>query len=88
MSILNCGHSDFHKKMEAYMIEPMDTLDEQQKAWVHSDQREASLFPDSGDEAEFSDLIFEMNSKLENLADLCQRLSFSMKELSQVLKVR
>lgn len=70
------------------MIEPIDTLDEQQKDWVRSDQRDASLFPEQGDEAEFSDLIFEMNSKLENLADLCQRLSFSMKELSQVLKIK
>lgn len=70
------------------MIGPMDTLDEQQKSWVHSDPRDASLFPEQEDETEFSDLIFEMNSKLENLTDLCQRLSFSMRELSQVLKVR
>lgn len=70
------------------MIGPMDTLDEQQKNWVHSDQRDTLLFPESGDEAEFSDLIFEMNSKLDNLTDLCQRLSFSMRELSQVLKIR
>jgi len=70
------------------MMGPMDTIEEQQNSWEQSEQQGSLLFRETGDDAEFSDLIFEMNSKLDTLTDLCQRLSFSMRELSQVLKIK
>lgn len=51
-------------------------------------KKQESLFPEVGDEAESSDLISELNAKIEELEDLCGRLSFSMREISQVLKVK
>jgi hypothetical protein len=58
-----------------------------QDFWVDLNTRE-SLFPDVGDDLESSDLIVELHSKLEELEDLCGRLSFSMREISQVLKIK
>ena len=58
-----------------------------QEFWEELKKQE-SLFPDSGDEFESTDLIMELNLKLEELEDLCSQLSFSMRELSQVLKIR
>ncbi len=70
-------------------MEPMDAISKKrQEDWVHSNSSEALLFPEAEDNTAFSDLIVEMNFKLETLTDLCQRLSFSMRELRQVLKIK
>lgn len=69
------------------MMGPTDTI-ENQTSWTPADPSDALLFPETGEDAEFSDLICEMNSKLDDLADLCQRLSFSMREIGQILKIK
>lgn len=68
------------------MTGPLDPI-QGQEFWEELKKQE-SLFPDVGDEFESTDLIVELNAKLEELGDLCGRLSFSMREISQVLKVK
>jgi hypothetical protein len=68
------------------MTGPLDPV-QGQEFWEEL-QKQESLFPDVGDEFESTDLIVELNAKLEELEDLCGRLSFSMREISQVLKIK
>ncbi len=68
------------------MTGPLDPL-QGQEFWEEL-KKQASLFPDVGDEFGSTDLIVELNTKIEELEDLCGRLSFSMKEISQVLKIK
>lgn len=66
------------------MVGPIDPMQGPQKVWDEVETTE-SLFPES--EIESSDLILELNTKIERLQELCNRLSFSLREISQVLKV-
>ena len=68
------------------MTGPLDPV-KGQEFWEVLKKQE-SLFPEVGDESESTDLISELNAKLEELEDLCGRLSFSMREISQVLKIK
>ncbi len=68
------------------MMGPMDPALGQ----THWDElkKQETLFPEIGEEFESTDLIVELNHKIEELEDLCGRLSFSMREIGQVLKIK
>ncbi len=68
------------------MMGPLDPI-ENQDLWRELREND-SLFSETDDDFESTDLIVKMNSQLEELTDLCHRLSFSMREISQVLKIK
>ncbi len=68
------------------MMGPLDPI-ENQDLWRELRDHE-SLFPEMSDDFESTDLIVRMNDRLEELSDLCNRLSFSMREIGQVLKIK
>lgn len=67
-------------------MEPLDPI-ENKDLWKELSINE-SLFSETEDDNSSTDLIVKMNMQLEELTDLCNRLSFSMREISQVLKVK
>ena len=71
---------------EADMIGPLNPI-EKKDFWNEIEKQE-SLFPGAGEYFESTDVIVELNTKLEELTDLCERLSFSLREIRQVLKVK
>lgn len=72
------------------MMGPFDPAQDHEQSWEDRNHRSASLFNDLKSQGEFqsTDLISEMNHKLMLLDDLCGRLSFSMRELGQVVKIK
>lgn len=68
------------------MMGPLDPI-ENQDLWKELKETD-TLFPETEDDYESSDLIVRMNNQLEELNDLCCRLSFSLREIGQVLKVK
>lgn len=68
------------------MLGPIDPI-KGQAIWEENKNKDF-LFPDTRDELEATDLITDLNLKIEELEDLCGRLSFSMREIGQVLKVK
>jgi hypothetical protein len=57
-----------------------------QELWKQIEKQD-SLFPYQETEGT-TDLIAELESKLDDLEDLCGRLSFSIREVNQVLKAK
>jgi hypothetical protein len=71
------------------MMGPSDPVKGQQDLWTWEElRRKESLFPGIDEETESTDLIVDLNAKIEELEDLCGRLSFAMREISQVLKIK
>lgn len=67
------------------MLGPADSV-QNQELW-NSIKKQESLF--SGREGEGStDLIADLEAKLEELEDLCGRLAFSMREVNSVMKAK
>jgi hypothetical protein len=71
---------------EARMNGPLDPFKEQ-VLWDEL-KKQDYLFPESGDRSESADLITELNSKIEQLEDLCGLLSYTLRDVSQVLKIK
>lgn len=67
------------------MLGPADSV-QNQELWNQLKKQE-SLFP-SHEVEESSDLIADLEAKLEELEDLCGRLSFSMREINQVMQAK
>lgn len=68
------------------MLGPIDSVQDQE-FWGGVKKQE-SLFPQDTAPEESTDLLLELDSKLDELEDLCGRLSYSMREIGQVLKAK
>lgn len=68
------------------MIGPVDSVNHQE--FWNAKQEHERLFSEIENNQESTDLIMKLNANIETLQDLYGRLSFSLREISQVLKVK
>lgn len=68
------------------MVGSVDLIEGSEKWENHPKQ--GGLFPALTDVEESTDLILDLNSKLEELQDLCGRFSLTLREIEQGIKAK